>query len=57
MFVKAAGLDLDLVEFGLGVRGKRFSAIVNDGVVDWINVEENSSVATVSSAETTLEKL
>lgn len=57
VFVKAAGLDLDLVEFGLGVRGKRFSAIVNDGVVDWINVEENSSVATVSSAETTLEKL
>lgn len=57
VFVRALGLELDLVEFGLGVRGKRFSAIVTDGVVDWINVEENSSLATVSSAESTLEKL
>lgn len=57
VFVRALGLELDLAEFGLGVRGKRFSAIVTDGVVDWINVEENSSLATVSSAEATLEKL
>jgi peroxiredoxin len=57
VFVRALGLELDLAEFGLGVRGKRFSAIVTDGVLDWINVEENSSLATVSSAEATLEKL
>lgn len=57
VFARALGLELDLAEFGLGVRGKRFSAVVNDGVVDWINVEENSSLATVSSAESTLEKL
>jgi peroxiredoxin len=57
VFAKAAGLELDLNEFGLGLRGKRFSAIVKDGVVEWINVEENSSLATVSSAESTLEKL
>jgi peroxiredoxin len=57
VFVKALGLELDLTEFGLGVRGKRFSAIVTDGVVDWIEVEENSSLATVSSAEATLGKL
>lgn len=57
VFVRALGLELDLAEFGLGVRGKRFSAVVTDGVVDWINVEENSSLATVSSAEATLEKL
>jgi peroxiredoxin len=57
VFARALGLELDLSEFGLGVRGKRFSAIVTDGVVDWINVEENSSLATVSSAEATLEKL
>jgi peroxiredoxin len=57
VFAKAMGLELDLAEFGLGLRGKRYSAIVKDGVVEWINVEENSSLATVSSAESTLEKL
>jgi peroxiredoxin len=57
VFARALGLELDLMEFGLGVRGKRFSAVVNDGVVQRINVEENSSLATVSSAESTLEKL
>jgi glutaredoxin/glutathione-dependent peroxiredoxin len=57
VFVKALGLELDATDFGLGVRGKRFSAVVTDGVVEWINVEENSSLATVSSAEATLEKL
>jgi peroxiredoxin len=57
VFAKALGLELDLTEFGLGVRGKRYSAIVKDGVVEWIGVEENSSVTTVSSAESTLEKL
>lgn len=56
-FAKALGLELDLTDFGLGVRGKRYSAVVNDGVLEWINVEENSSLATVSSAESTLEKL
>lgn len=57
VFAKAIGLELDLTDFGLGVRGKRYSAIVRDGVVEWINVEENSSEATVSSAESTLAKL
>jgi len=56
-FVKALGLDLDLADAGLGVRGKRYSALVDDGVVKWINVEENSSEATVSTAEATLAKL
>lgn len=57
VLAKAMGVELDLAEFGLGVRGKRYSAVVTDGVVDWINIEENSSLATVSSAESTLEKL
>jgi glutaredoxin/glutathione-dependent peroxiredoxin len=57
VFAKATGLELDLTDFGLGIRGKRYSAVVNDGVVEWINVEENSSLATVSSAEATLAKL
>ncbi len=57
IFAKALGLDLDLTEPGLGVRGKRYSALIDDGVVKWINVEENSSEATVSSAEATLARL
>ena len=56
-FARALGLELDLTEFGLGVRGKRYSALIDDGVVKWINVEENSSEATVSTAEETLAKL
>lgn len=57
VFARALGLELDLTEPGLGVRGKRYSALIDDGVVKWINVEENSSEATVSSAEETLAKL
>jgi peroxiredoxin len=56
-FAKALGVELDLTDAGLGVRGKRYSALVDDGVVKWINVEENSSEATVSTAEATLAHL
>jgi 2-Cys peroxiredoxin 5 len=37
-FAKAAGLDLNLAVLG-GVRCKRFSAVVNNGVVEALNVE------------------
>ena len=57
LFAKALGVELDLSNFGLGVRGKRFSALVKDGVVEWINIEDDSSLATVSSAESTLAKI
>lgn len=57
VFVKAMGAELDLTAAGLGVRGKRFAAVVTNGVVDWLETEENSSACTVSSAETTLEHL
>jgi len=53
-FAKAGGFELDLAAFGLGVRGKRFAAVVDDGVVKWIEFEENSSACTVSSASSTL---
>jgi glutaredoxin/glutathione-dependent peroxiredoxin len=57
VFAKAAGVELDLTPFGLGLRGKRFSALVSNGVVDWIEIEENSSACTVSSAASLLAKL
>ena len=42
---------------GLGVRSQRYAALIDDGVVRWIDIEDNSSVTTVSSAEAALEKL
>jgi glutaredoxin/glutathione-dependent peroxiredoxin len=56
-FAKATGLDKDLSAGGLGVRSTRFSMLVENGVVKFVNVEENPGQATVSSAATMLEKL
>jgi glutaredoxin/glutathione-dependent peroxiredoxin len=57
VLAKAMGLEIDLDAAGLGLRGKRYAALIDDGVVKWIDVEENSSLATVSSAESALAKL
>ena len=57
VFAKATGTQLDLVERGLGLRSQRYAALVDDGVVKWIDIEDNSSCATVSSAEAALAKL
>ena len=35
----ALGMDLDLAEFGLGTRSKRYSMVVENGVVTTVNVE------------------
>ena len=39
-FAAATGLELDLVERGMGIRNKRFSMLVEDGVVVTIYVDE-----------------
>ncbi len=56
-FTKAAGPDLDLSGGGLGVRSKRYSAIVEDGVVKALNIEEQPGKAETSSAEALLKQL
>lgn len=56
-FTKAMGLDADLSGGGLGVRSKRYSMLVDDGVVKSLNIEENPGQATVSSAATMIEQL
>ncbi|NQV99163.1 MAG: peroxiredoxin [Rhodospirillales bacterium] len=38
-FAAATGLELDLVEKGLGKRNQRFSMLVDDGVVKSINID------------------
>ncbi len=53
-FARAVGLNVDLP--GMGERSRRYSMIVDDGVVKTLNVEEKSGV-NVSGAETILTQL
>ena len=52
-FAKAVGLELDLTERGMGVRSKRYSMLVEDGVVKSLNIEEGPG-AEASGAVTML---
>jgi peroxiredoxin len=54
-FSKALGLTMDTGAFG-GVRSKRYSMLVEDGVVKTLNLEEGGGFG-VSSAETLLGQL
>jgi glutaredoxin/glutathione-dependent peroxiredoxin len=49
-FAKKVGLDIDLGARGLGVRSKRYSMIVEDGVVRALNVEDAPPSVDKSSA-------
>ena len=55
-YTKALGLELDASGFGMGTRSKRFSMIVDDGVVAELNIEPAGQFG-ISSAETILEQL
>src|SRR6201996_4860313 len=39
-YAKALGLELDATGFGMGVRGKRFAIVVDNGVAKNVDVEE-----------------
>ena len=56
LFTKAIGAELDLTDKGLGVRSRRYAALVEDGVVKVLNLEEGGAF-TVSSADDILAKL
>jgi len=51
-FAKAIGLEIDLSPFGLGVRSKRYSMLVEDGVVKSLNIDESPPAHDLSSAAT-----
>ena len=55
-FTRALGLEQDISAAGLGVRGKRFSMLVEDGVVKSLNIEDGKGV-TVSGAASCLNAL
>lgn len=54
-YTRALGLDADFSKFGMGTRSKRYSMLVEDGVVKQLNVETNGFE--VSNAETMLQQL
>lgn len=56
-FTRAIGMDADLSAGGLGVRSKRYSMLIEDGVVKSLNVEESPGQATVSAAAAMIEQL
>ncbi len=53
-FAKKLGLDIDLSGHGLGVRSKRYSMIVDNGVVTVLNVEDAPPQHDKSSATSLL---
>lgn len=53
-FAKAIGLEMDGSGFGLGTRTKRYSMLVNDGVVEKLAIEDAPGQAAVSGAEAML---
>ena len=55
-FAKAVGLEIDLTAAGMGTRSRRYSMIIDNGVVKNLNVEEGPGV-NVSGAETILNQL
>jgi len=55
-YTSALGLDMDLTARGMGVRSRRYSMLVEDGIVKMLNVEESGKFE-VSDAETMLRQL
>lgn len=55
-YTRALGLELDASGFGMGMRGQRFSIVVDDGVVTELNLEGGGGLS-CSSAEAALEQL
>lgn len=55
-FAKAIGLEFDLTGSNMGLRSRRYSMLVDNGVVKTLNVEDKPGV-NVSGAETMLTQL
>ena len=56
-FTKKIGMDFDGSGIGLGTRSKRYAALIDDGVVKALSVEESPGVAVESTAEKLMERL
>lgn len=49
-FTRLLGLESDLSQAGMGVRCKRFSMVVNDGVLEQLNVDDRDIESTSATA-------
>lgn len=56
-FARALGLELDLTKNGLGIRSKRYSMLVDNGIVKSLNVEQQPGQVEASGAEAMLRAL
>ncbi|MGO4704735.1 peroxiredoxin [Microvirga sp. 2MCAF38] len=56
-FAKALGLAMDGTGFGLGTRSKRYSMVVDNGVVATLNIEDTPSQANLSGVDNLLKAL
>ncbi|TAK48426.1 MAG: peroxiredoxin [Xanthobacteraceae bacterium] len=56
-FTKAVGLDIDMTAGGLGVRSKRYSMLVSNGVVKELNIEDNPGTVEKSAGGALLKQL
>lgn len=56
-FTRAIGMDIDLDQYGMGQRSRRYAMLVDDGVVKVLNIEEKAGEALTSGAENLLSSL
>jgi peroxiredoxin len=56
-FTKAIGMDFDGAAAGLGVRSKRYSMLVEDGVVKKLNVEDAPGKCDISGGQALLAQM
>ena len=56
-FAKAIGLDIDLAANGMGLRSRRYSMLVDNGVVKKLNIEEKPGTVEASGGDTLLQQL
>jgi peroxiredoxin len=56
-FSTALGLTFDGAGAGLGVRSKRYSMVIDDGVVTMLNIEESPGQAVCSTGDALLNQL
>jgi peroxiredoxin len=56
-FAKALGLTLDASGNGLGLRSKRYSMLIDDGVVKSVNIEDAPGKAEISGADNLLKQI
>jgi len=54
---RALGFELDLARGGLGIRSKRYSMLVENGVVKSLNVEQQPGQVEASGADAMLKAL